>query len=147
MKKLQNLLIFLMIAIQLNAQQDIKGKVVDDAKIPLPGVSVQVKNTLRGTITDVDGNYTILPNPSDTLVFSMVGMVSQTIPVGRQTTIDIVLSASQTILQEVVVIGYGKVRKSDLTGAVSSVKTEELTKITSLNPEQGLQGKVCDRMI
>ncbi len=142
MKKLPFLFALLLIITPLNAQQLIKGKVKDDTNAPLPGVSIQVINTLRGTFTDIDGNYSILANPSDSLVFSMVGMVGQSVHVGTRTTIDIVLLTSETILQEVVIIGYGKVNKSDLTGSVSSVKTEDLAKITSLNPEQGLQGKV-----
>jgi len=142
MKKLPFLFALLLIITPLNAQQMIRGKVIDDTNAPLPGVSIQVKNTLRGTFTDIDGNYSILANPSDSLVFSMVGMIGQSVYVGTRTTIDIVLSTSETILQEVVIIGYGKVNKSDLTGSVSSVKTEDLVKITSLNPEQSLQGKV-----
>ena len=126
----------------LLAQVPIKGTIVDDQNIPLPGASVLVKNTFRGTMSDMDGNYTLSASPTDTLVFSMVGMVTQEIVVGSRTVINVMLATQTTLMDEVVVIGYGTVRKSDLTGSVSSVKTEDLLKVTSLNAEQGLQGKV-----
>ncbi|MCU0459805.1 MAG: TonB-dependent receptor [Bacteroidales bacterium] len=143
MKEIQSVLfLFLFSLASLSAQVAIKGTVVDDQNIPLPGVSVLVKNTFRGTMSGSDGAYTISAQPSDTLVFSMVGMVTQEIFVGNQTVINVVLATETTVMDEVVVIGYGTVRKSDLTGAVSSVKTDDLLKVTSLNAEQGLQGKV-----
>jgi TonB-linked SusC/RagA family outer membrane protein len=137
--------LFLLFIIYLQSalgQSEIKGTIIDDQNIPLPGVSVLVKNTFRGTMSDIDGRYSISASPTDTLVFSMVGMISQIAPVGSRTMIDIKLLTETTMMDEVVVIGYGTVKKSDLTGAVSSVKTADLLKITSLNPEQGLQGKV-----
>ncbi len=126
----------------LSAQVTVKGTIVDDQNIPLPGVSVLVKHTYRGTMSDADGSYSITANPADTLVFSMVGMVTQEMVVGARTQIDVLLATETTVMDEVVVIGYGTVRKSDLTGSVSSVKTDDLLKVTSLNAEQGLQGKV-----
>ena len=143
MKEILSILfLFLFYLSPLLAQVTIRGTVVDDQNIPLPGASVIVKNTFRGTMTDLDGTYAISAVPTDTLVFSMVGMVSQEIVVGSRTVINVTLATQTTLMDEVVVIGYGTVRKSDLTGSVSSVKTEDLVKITSLNPEQGLQGKV-----
>ncbi|MDT8373200.1 MAG: TonB-dependent receptor [Bacteroidales bacterium] len=136
------LLLFLVWIDPLLAQVNLKGTIVDDQNVPLPGVSVVIKNTFKGTMSDVDGSYTIAALPSDTLVFSMVGMITQEIVPGSRTVINIQLETETTIMEEVVVIGYGTVRKSDLTGSVSSVKTEDLLKVTSLNPEQGLQGKV-----
>jgi len=137
-------ILFLLLACagNLSAQTTVKGTVVDDQNLPLPGVSVLVKGTYRGTMSDAEGNYTISARPTDTLVFSMVGMVTQQIPVGTKTRIDVILATETTLMDEVVVIGYGTVRKSDLTGSVSSVKTDDLMKVTSLNAEQGLQGKV-----
>ncbi len=96
----------------------------------------------EGTFSDVDGGYEIVASPGDTLVFSMLGMAAQTIPVAGKTVINVKLLEESKELGEVVVIGYGTVKKSDLTGSVSSVKTADLTKITSLSPEQALQGKV-----
>lgn len=143
MKKIISfLLLFLIWLDPLLAQVNLKGTIVDDQNVPLPGVSVVIKNTFKGTMSDVDGSYTIAALPSDTLVFSMVGMITQEIVPGSRTVINIQLETETTIMEEVVVIGYGTVRKSDLTGSVSSVKTEDLLKVTSLNPEQGLQGKV-----
>ncbi|MDF1559073.1 MAG: TonB-dependent receptor [Bacteroidales bacterium] len=136
------LLLFLVWIDPLLAQVNLKGTIVDEQNVPLPGVSVVIKNTFKGTMSDVDGSYTIAALPSDTLVFSMVGMITQEIVPGSRTVINIQLETETTIMEEVVVIGYGTVRKSDLTGSVSSVKTEDLLKVTSLNPEQGLQGKV-----
>jgi TonB-linked SusC/RagA family outer membrane protein len=143
MKEILSLLFILSVFLQpVKSQTVVKGTVVDDQNLPLPGVSVLVKNTFKGTMTDVDGTYSLTVLSSDTLLFSMVGMVSQKIVVGNRTTINVMLATETTLMDEVVVIGYGTVRKSDLTGAVSSVKTDDLLKITSLNPEQGLQGRV-----
>ncbi len=136
------LFLFLFYLGGLSAQITVKGTVVDDQNIPLPGVSVLVKNTFRGTMSDADGTYSISARPEDTLVFSMVGMVTQEIVVGSKTQINLTLATETTLMDEVVVIGYGTVRKSDLTGSVSSIKTDDLLKVTSLNAEQGLQGKV-----
>ncbi len=143
MKEILSILfLFLFYLGPLQAQVSIRGTVVDDQNIPLPGASVLVKNTFRGTMTDTDGTYTLSALPTDTLVFSMVGMINQEIVIGSRTVINVLLATETTLMDEVVVIGYGTVRKSDLTGSVSSVKTDDLLKITSLNAEQGLQGKV-----
>jgi TonB-linked SusC/RagA family outer membrane protein len=142
MKKLLLLLIAFLSVLQINAQLVITGNVVDDTEIPLPGVSVQVKNTLRGTFSGLDGNYTIMAQPADTLIFRMMGMITNKEFVGNRTIINVTMIIETNLMDEVVVIGYGVVKKSDLTGSVSSVKAEDLLKITSLNPEQGLQGKV-----
>jgi len=128
--------------LQINAQQLITGKVTDDKNSPLPGVSVQVVNTLRGMYTNLDGSYSIEAQPADTLIFRMLGMITTKEFVGNRSVINVTMNVETNLINEVVVIGYGKVRKSDLTGSVSSVKTEDLLKITSLNPEQSLQGKV-----
>jgi TonB-linked SusC/RagA family outer membrane protein len=136
------LFLFLFYQGSLFSQTPVKGTVVDDQNLPLPGVSVLVKNTFRGTMSGSDGTYSIMARPSDTLVFSMVGMVPREMVVGAQTLINVVLATETTVMEEVVVIGYGTVRKSDLTGSVSSVKTDDLLRVTSLNAEQGLQGKV-----
>jgi TonB-linked SusC/RagA family outer membrane protein len=109
----------------------------------LPGANVILKGTTRGLITDLDGKYSIeVPSKEAILVFSFVGYTDQEILVGDQTIINVALEEKRHALDEIVVIGYGKVKKSDLTGSVSSVKADDITKITSLNPEQSLQGKV-----
>lgn len=142
MKKSALFFILQLILLPVFSQQTVKGRITDDKNNPVTGASVQVKNTLRGAFSDIDGNYIIIAAANDTLVVSMLGMAKQEIPVAGKTVIDVKLLEESKILNEVVVIGYGTVKKSDLTGSVSTVKTVDLTKITSLNPEQGLQGKV-----
>ena len=142
MKKLLILIISLLGVLQIYAQQIITGKVVDDKNSALPGVTIQVKNTFLGTYTNKDGDYSIAAKPSDTLLFRMLGMITVREFVGSRTVVNVTMNVETNLIDEVVVIGYGRVKKSDLTGSVSSVKTEDLLKITSLNPEQSLQGKV-----
>ncbi len=142
MKKIILLLISLVIFQNVFSQQSVKGKITDAQNNPVAGASVQVKNTLRGTFSGIDGGYEIVASPTDTLVFSMLGMSTQTIPVADKEIVNVKLLVESTELSEVVVIGYGTVKKSDLTGSVSVVKSADLTKITTLNPEQELQGKV-----
>jgi TonB-linked SusC/RagA family outer membrane protein len=114
-----------------------------DTKETLPGTSIVVKGTTTGTVTDIDGRYSISVSSAEAvLVFSFVGYVSQEILAGGQNTIDVVLEPDKVSLDEIVVIGYGTVKKSDLTGSVSSVKAKDLVKVTSLNPEQSMQGRV-----
>ncbi len=143
MKKLILFFISQVILIPVFSQLSIKGKITDNKNIPVVGASVQVKNTLRGTFSDANGDFALNASSIDTLVFSMLGMATQTIPVAGKTLIDVKLLEDFKELNEVVVIGYGTVKKSDLTGSVAMIKSAELTKITSLNPEQALAGKVA----
>ncbi|MGC1391147.1 MAG: TonB-dependent receptor, partial [Bacteroidales bacterium] len=142
MKKLILFFILQDILVPVFSQLSVKGKITDDKNVPVIGASVQVKNTLRGTFSDIDGGFVIVASSNDTLIFSMLGMGTQKIPVAGRTIINVKMLEESKELNEVVVIGYGTVKKSDLTGSVASVKSVDLTKITSLNPEQGLQGKV-----
>jgi TonB-linked SusC/RagA family outer membrane protein len=125
--------------------RSISGKVTDAGTgEALPGANVYIKGTTRGSITDLDGNYTFKTAPDDQImVFSYIGYVSQEINIADRTIIDVALKVESIGLDEIVTIGYGTVKKSDLTGSVSSVKANDIIKITSLNPEQGLQGKVA----
>jgi TonB-linked outer membrane protein, SusC/RagA family len=143
MKKLILLLFAVFIYFTAFSQQAIRGKIVDDTNTPQPGVSIQINNQHMGTVSDINGNYTITAAPTDTIVFTMVGFATQKIVVGTQTNIDIKLNTEVTGLNEVVVIGYGTVRKSDLTGAVSSMRGDDITKVTTLDPVQELQGKIA----
>jgi len=111
--------------------------------VPIPGVNVMVLNTTKGTTTDFDGNYEIKVNKGETLQFSYVGFQSQTVVVGNQTTVNITLTEDLAKLEEVVVVGYGARKKSDVTGSVSSVKTEELTAFPVLDAAQALQGRAA----
>jgi len=109
-------------------QSNIKGKVTDSSGAPLPGVTVVVKGTTTGTITDAEGNYSISNVPSDeTLVFSFVGMKTQEVEITGKTVINVTLDEATVGIDEVVAIGYGTQRKGNLTGSVSAVKSEELT--------------------
>ena len=105
----------------------ISGIVTDKNGSPLPGVTVVVKGTTRGTITDADGNYSLTDVSSDaTLVFSFVGMKTQELPIEGQTSINVILAEETIGLEEVVAIGYGTQKKVTLTGSVSTVDTEVL---------------------
>lgn len=144
MKVIFALLLFTTISLQsLSGQQEIKGIVSDDMKTPLPGVSVLVKNTVRGTFTALDGSFSVSAMPSDTLVFSMVGMTTYKEPVGVRTLINVVMSLQATLMDEVVVIGYGVQRSKDLTAPIVTIKGEALSKQITSNPMQALQGKVA----
>lgn len=127
------------------AEKIVKGKVIDAANnSTLPGVNVVVKGTSTGTSTDADGNFTIsVPSETSVLVFSFVGFVSQEVPVGNKTTLSVSLTSDSKALSEVVVIGYGTVRKSDLTGSVATIKGEQLMDKPVPNVSQALQGKIA----
>jgi len=115
-----------------------------DTKESLPGATILVKGTTTGSVTDIDGRYTIkVPNEKAVLVISYIGYTPQEVEIGKNSVVDVVLVMKKTTLDEVVVIGYGTVRKSDLSGSVGSVKSEDITKITALNPVQSLQGIVA----
>src|SRR5690606_21968475 len=97
---------------------------------PLPGVSVLIKGTSSGTITDVDGNYSITAPSSDAvLVFSFVGFLSEEVEVGNRTNISISLSEDITSLGEVVVTGYGTQKKESITGAISTISSEDISRV------------------
>lgn len=122
-------------------QSQIKGTVVDENGEPLIGVTVQVKGTQGGAITDFDGNYTINAGPNDMLTFSYVGYVSQTVKASQASKVQ--MKPDAVGLDDVVVIGYGTQKKRDLTGAITSVKAEDITLNPGPNPMDALQGKVA----
>lgn len=134
----------MLMGIHLTAQQTVQGIVtIAGTTETLPGVNIVVKNSSKGTTTDFDGRYQLdLDQNEQVLTFSYTGFTSQEIEIQGRATINIALVEAAELLEEYVVIGYGTVRKSDLTGAVSSVKADDLRKITSNNPAQALQGKV-----
>jgi TonB-linked SusC/RagA family outer membrane protein len=125
------------------AQTRVTGTVTSaDDNSSLPGVNVIIKGTSQGTVTDVEGNYAIeVENAETILQFSSVGYKSEEVTVGNRSVIDLVLSADITALDEIVVIGYGTVKKSDLTGSVSSVKSKEINAFPSSNVLQSLSGR------
>ncbi|SFG16423.1 SusC/RagA family TonB-linked outer membrane protein [Pontibacter chinhatensis] len=124
----------------------ITGTVRDDNGVPLPGVTVLVKGTSLGTSTNTDGSFTLsLPDEQSngTLVFSFIGFATQEIPISGQRVIDVTMATDAKALEEVVVTGYGTQRKSDVTGSVGVVSSEELLKAPVTNALQGLQGKIA----
>jgi len=120
----------------------VTGKVVStDSPEGLPGVNVVVKGAMYGTITDIQGNYSIeVPSSESILVFSSVGYVTEEITVGSQTVIDVFMMPNITELQEIVVVGYGVQQKKDLTGAVSVVESNELQKRQATTVAEAMQG-------
>ena len=124
--------------------RQISGMVKDMSGEPVIGVNVSVKGTGNGSITDLDGKFTI-PNvkEKDVLVVSYIGYLTQSVSVGKQTSFIITLKEDTQALDEVVVVGYGVQKKRDLSGAVSSVKSRDITAIPTTNALEALQGKVA----
>lgn len=144
-KRLRKLLLFgvCLFSLQIWAQtQKVSGEVTDEDGMPLPGVSVFVKNTTNGTVTDFDGHFTLtIPDdPETTLVFSSLGFKSQEVKAGSQNTFTITMSEDAQSLDEVVVVGYGSQKRSNLTGAVSTIDTEVLDSRPITDVARGLQG-------
>lgn len=130
-------------AINSHAQSLVKGTVTDGTGEPLPGVSIVVKGTTNGTVTDMDGKYSIQAAAKDILSFSYIGMTNQDIKVAGRTVINIVMKDDVAALDEVIVVGYGVQKKQSLTGAVSAMKGDELLKAPSTNVTQMLAGKLA----
>jgi hypothetical protein len=110
---------------------------------PVPGANIVIKGTTTGTVANANGEFSISVNPGDILVISFLGYNSVEIPAGDQTRIDVSLTEEYTKLDEVVVIGYGQMKRSDLTGSVVSVTSDEISKTVSTTFEQVLQGKAA----
>jgi TonB-dependent starch-binding outer membrane protein SusC len=133
----------------LYAQQTVTGSVTEASSgEPLTGATVILKGTTTGTVSNVDGNYSLsVPSLQDTLVFSFVGYENLEVPIGGRTTVNAGLSESDLMLSEMVVIGYGTVRKSDLTGSVAVVSSEDLNRIPASNFTRALQGRAPGVMV
>lgn len=145
MEKPKFLLIVFLIGFSFTswAQSNVSGVVTDVQNVPIPGVNVVVKGTMNGTATDFDGNYQIRVNNGDVLVFSYIGYQTLEVTYNGQTSLNIVLQEDASKLDEVVVIGYGSVKKSDLTGAVVSLDSETLTEQKKTDIGQAIQGRVA----
>ena len=137
------LFLFFLISQFALAQINIKGIVNDADGIPLLGVGVVEKGTNNGVITDFDGNYTISVKNNATLVFSYLGFETQEIKPGSKTQINVILQEGLESLDEVVVIGYGTQKRSDVNSAISSVKSEDLADLKQVSLDQMLQGKAA----
>ena len=141
-KLLTSLLVLLVTAGALFAQNRVVGTVRDDIG-PVIGASVMEKGTQNGAVTDLDGNYVITVKPGATLVFSSIGYATQEIEVGNQSTINVLLQEDTEFLDEVVVVGYGTMKRSDLSGASVSMKEEDLKGSVITNLDQSLQGRAA----
>ena len=129
-------------------QKTVNGRVSDPSDSPLPGVTVVVKGTTQGTITNAEGEYSLINVPEDaTLQFSFVGMKTQEISIASKTIINIVMTEEAIGIEEVVAIGYGTIKKSDLTGSVSSVQGDIISERQSIQLSQGLQGAIPGLMV
>ena len=123
-------------------QKSISGKVTDSTGVGLPGVSVVVKGTTTGIITDMDGKYSLSKVPENAILqFSFVGMKSQEITVGNKSSINVVLEEETVGIEEVVAVGYGTMRKKDVTGAMASIEVDKIDKGTIKSVDQMLQGR------
>ena len=148
MKDMKKIVLLIMLGLIVSfsafAQQTLKGTIRSKAdKQPLPGVSVAIKGTLTGGITDLDGNFSIHVKSGDILVASFIGYKTQEIPVGSRTKMDILLEEDVALLDEVVVVGYGIQKKSDITGSVSSVKSENIRNAAFTRTDEALQGQIA----
>src|SRR5690606_31854353 len=122
----------------------ITGKVVSaDEQLPIPGATVMMKGTTTGTVTDIDGNYTLpLPQRQGTLVVSFVGYKTQEIAIDNRSIVNVTLETDLSDLEEVIVIGYGEVKKSNVTGSIVSVDVRDLSKVPTTNVMESLQGRL-----
>lgn len=138
------LLLLAVSSLVVYAQQTISGAVVDETGEPLIGVSILVKGSTNGSITDFDGNFMLSGvNANDVLVFSYIGYTSKEVTVGNQKTIKVTLAEDTQKLDEVVVVGYGQMKKNDLTGSVSSVSSDAITSKGTTGVVEALQGAVA----
>jgi TonB-linked SusC/RagA family outer membrane protein len=134
----------LLLASVANAQTAVQGTVRDENGAGMPGVYVVVKNTSLGTTTDADGNFSMNVSSNDAvLVFSFIGYATQEVAVNGRTRVDVALAASVQSLDEVVVVGYGTQKKSDITGSLASVSSESLREVPVANVQNALQGRAA----
>ncbi|WP_163324720.1 SusC/RagA family TonB-linked outer membrane protein [Draconibacterium mangrovi] len=142
-RKLCLVFVVILLASSAWAQQTISGKVTDDAGESLPGVAVVLQGTTTGTVTDIDGHYSLQVPDGGTLLFSFVGMQSANETINGRTTIDVTMKVDAIGLEEVVAVGYGVQKKATLTGSVGNVKAEEMLQRPAANSTELLQGQVA----
>lgn len=140
-----SVVLMLMLSAGIVQAQDVQvsGTVLDETGMPLPGVSILLKGTTRGTTTDLDGKYSIAAPSNGVLVFSFIGYLNIEETVGSRTKIDLTLNPDVANLDEVVVVGYGTQKKSQLTGAISSVGNKEIQELPITDARQALQGRAA----
>ncbi|MDO5443705.1 MAG: SusC/RagA family TonB-linked outer membrane protein, partial [Bacteroidia bacterium] len=144
-KTLLSAVVLLMVSIGAFAQNSaITGTVLDQSGLPVIGASVMLSgNTTVGTVTDVDGHFSLSVPKGSTLIVSCIGYTTQNITVGSETTYNVVLQEDSEFLEETVVIGYGVQKKSDVTGSVASVKSADLANRSTSDAASALQGKAA----
>lgn len=143
---MKSTLIFLFVMLSMAAfsqERVITGNVSDTSGEDLLSVTVLIKGTGKGTITDLEGNYSIKVKSDDVLLFSFLGFETQEVVVGDRTIVNVSLSSDSEALDELVVVGYGTVKKSDLTGSVASIKGDELTQAGAIGLDQALAGRAA----
>jgi len=139
-----SLLLLFMFFSGFSQNRTLTGRIVDEGNAAMPGVNILVKGTSTGTVSDVQGNFSInIPSSDAVLVFSFVGYLTKEVPVGSQSNITVNMQPDVISLSEVVVTGYGAQSKRDITGAVASVSTEQLLAVPSTNLAQAMQGRVA----
>ena len=146
MKKTIKNLLFLSILLPVFAigQSAVKGTVSEqESGLPLPGVNVLVKNSNTGTTTDFDGNYELSANVGDIIVFSYVGFSTQEVTFNGQSPLNITMYEDASALDEIVLIGYGSVKKEDLTGAADLITSEDFNQGPLVSAQQLISGKIA----
>ncbi len=132
----------------ISVQKTVSGRVTDENGEAVAGANISVQGTTSGTITDADGRFRLtVPNNAKTLLISFIGYLSQEVIIGNQSVINVVLKADIQTLSEIVVVGYGQQRKSDITGAISSVKGAELVQLPMQRVDQALQGRAAGVLV
>ena len=126
-----------------NPNAEITGKITDSSGFGIPGVNISLKATTVGTVSDIDGNYSIVASSENIIVYSFIGYTTQEILVADQTTINVVMAEDALSVEEVVVIGYGVQKKALNTGSISSVKGEELQNTPASRADQAIQGRTA----
>ncbi len=135
------LLLVTVCASAFGQSQTVSGKVTDASGAGMPGVNVLKKGTSTGTSTDGEGNFAIEASPTDVLIFSFIGYTSQEVTVGNQTSMKIQLAEDVKALQEIVVVGYGEMRRTDLTTAQSSITSRDIERTVNTTIDQAIQGR------
>ncbi|SFD88013.1 TonB-linked outer membrane protein, SusC/RagA family [Chitinophaga sp. CF118] len=135
-------LLFVFTTVNAQSSKSIQGKVTDETGKPLPGVTVTVKNTNRGTVTAADGTYTINASSGEILTFTFIGYTLSERTTGSSSRYDISLTPQSQLLEQMVVIGYGTQKKSSLTGSVASVSSKTINELPVASIQQALQGRV-----
>ncbi len=147
MKKFLTVFIVMISLSVFSQQKEITGKVTDDTGQPVMGATLVIKGTNNGTVTNFDGEYTLKAKAGDVISFSFIGTETKNVTVANAAIINVMLKGSEQVLDEIVVVGYGKVKKSDLTGSVSSVKADDVTKSGTLAIDQALAGRVAGAVV